>query len=344
MNDKKILYSILRIVGIHLILFGSLMAGDINRVGTASGEQVLVPVGARDLAMGGADLSLTSGVDAIYWNPGGLALMKTAASVQFSTMSLFGDVRVNYLGLGIKAGDFGVFGVSIKAFSFGDIPLTTVQDMDGASGQTFSPTFTTMGLTYARAFSASTSVGVTAKVIYESIPRASATALAVDIGVQYKTNLDGLALGLAVKNLGTDMKYDGSAFLGQSEDVTGQFTDFRSKPVASNQLPSSMEVGLSYKKSVAEDNQVIIAGDFQHNNLSLDGYRLGAEYGYNDLVFVRGGYLWTPNVESDARLYGFSLGLGGHLNLNGMDVMIDYAYRDVQYYDGESLFTVKIGF
>jgi hypothetical protein len=344
MNYKKIFYSIVSIIGIHLILIGNLFAGDKDRLGTASGEQLLIPVGARDLAMGGADLSLTSGVDAIFWNPAGLAHIKTSASIQFSTMSIFDDVQVNYIGLGFDSGDFGVLGVSIKAFSFGDIPLTTVEDMDGASGQTFSPTFTTLGLSYARAFTEATTVGVTAKVIYESIPRATASAFAVDVGVQYKTNIDGLAIGLAVKNLGTNMQYSGSAFLGQSNDISGAFTDFRERPVSSSQLPSSMEVGLSYKRSIGEESAVIIAGDFQHYNLGLDGYKFGGEYGFNDMVFVRAGYLLTPNADKEAQLYGLSLGLGGHINLNGMDIVIDYAYRDVQFYDGESLFSLRIGF
>ncbi|NOY60432.1 MAG: hypothetical protein GXO75_16090 [Calditrichaeota bacterium] len=46
-------------------------AGDADRIGTAAGTQVLVPVGARDLAMAGSDIVFTTGVDAIYWNPAG---------------------------------------------------------------------------------------------------------------------------------------------------------------------------------------------------------------------------------------------------------------------------------
>ena len=70
------------------------------------------------------------------------------AAGQFSTMTIFNDVSVNYLGLGVKSEELGAFGVSIKSFDFGDIPYTTNQDMDGSSGRTFSPTFVTVGLTY----------------------------------------------------------------------------------------------------------------------------------------------------------------------------------------------------
>ena len=48
-------------------------AGDGSRIGTAAGVQVQVPVGARDLAMGGSDIAYTKGLSAMYWNPAGLA-------------------------------------------------------------------------------------------------------------------------------------------------------------------------------------------------------------------------------------------------------------------------------
>ena len=76
--------------------------------------------------------------------------MKSTATGVLSTMELFGDVRVNYLGLGFQAGKVGVLGVTVKSLDFGDIPETTVFDPDGASGRKFSPTFVTTGLTYAR--------------------------------------------------------------------------------------------------------------------------------------------------------------------------------------------------
>ncbi len=53
--------------------------GDPARIGQAAGVQTLVPVSARDIAMAGANLALTSGLDAIYWNPAGLPRMKNVA-------------------------------------------------------------------------------------------------------------------------------------------------------------------------------------------------------------------------------------------------------------------------
>ncbi|GAB4369104.1 MAG: type IX secretion system outer membrane channel protein PorV [Calditrichia bacterium] len=329
-----------------LMLTVGLYAGDADRIGTAAGVQVLVPVGARDLALGGADIANTSGLDAIYWNPAGLSLMKNTAGALFSTMTIFNDINVNYLAIGVKSGRFGTVGFSLKAFDFGDIPLTTVEDMDGASGRTFSPTFVTTGLTYSRMLTDAILVGATGKLIFESIPRASASAFAFDIGIQYHNlgRVQGLSLGLAVKNIGTNMQYSGSGMLAQATEKGSAFQDFRRRETSSDQLPANVELGLSYKRNIAENNSITVAGIFQNNNLDNDQYKFGAEYAYSDLIFLRGGYLLAQNVESENQLYTFTLGLGLHYKVGGTDLTLDYAFRDSQYFDGNNMFSLRIGF
>lgn len=331
-----------------IIAFGvmPLFAGDADRVGTAAGTQVLVPVGARDLAMGGADVATTAGLSAIYWNPAGFSMLKTTAAGQFSTMTIFNDIKVNYLAVGFRSGRFGSIGVSLKSFDFGDIPLTTIEDMDGASGKTFAPTFTTAALTYSRRLTDAIAVGFTGKLIYESIPRASASAFAFDMGIQYKNlgQINGLNIGLVVKNIGTNMRYSGSGLLAQATEEGSSYQDFRSRQASSDQLPSTVELGLSYQRNIAENSNLIVSGTFQNNNFDNDRIKIGAEYMFNDLIALRGGYLFNQNVESADALYRFTLGVGLHYNLAGTDLTLDYAYRDSQYFDGNNLFSLQIGF
>ena len=58
-----------------------------NRTGTNAASELLIPVGARDLAMGGSSLAITSGVESIYWNPAGLGRLEGSAEGLFSTMT-----------------------------------------------------------------------------------------------------------------------------------------------------------------------------------------------------------------------------------------------------------------
>jgi len=340
------------VIFILLAMFTSLlMAGDETRVGTSSGVQVKVPVGSRNLAMGGADIATTKNIDAIFWNPAGLGEFAGGVAGHLSTQTLIADISTNYIAMGFNTG-LGVIGISLKTFDFGDIDVTTVENMDG-TGETYSPTFATGGITFARALTDKINFGVTGKMVYESIPRADATSFAVDFGIQYKNLLDieGLALGLAVKNVGSDMKYDGSGMLTEAEDKvansTVKYDDFRSRPTADAQLPTTMDMGLSYVLPVGFGS-VTLAGDFQHNNHENDQVLFGGEVEVSNMLFLRAGYVYTVESEDDVELgknvYGLSMGFGFQYNLMGVNTIFGYSYRATEYFEGNNTFSLGFEF
>lgn len=346
MTNRKIFNFTIWLTLAFFVAISAVYAGDDSRIGTSAGTQLLVPVGARDLAMGGASIATTHGVDAIYWNPAGLAYLEGVSSCVLSTMQIFNDIRVNYLGLGFKAGRLGQLGVSIKNFSFGEIKETTITDPDGIAGRTFSPTFVTAGLTYARLLTDRIKVGLSGKLIYENIPRASATAFAFDIGLQYRDlgNLPGVDFGIVLKNIGTELKYSGSAFTTRAVEQGVAQTQFFDRIAASDELPAQFQLGVSYRRTVAEDNNFIVSGVFENYNLGNDHFSFGAEYMFRDLVALRGGYFLVPNVETEDILYRFTAGIGLHYKLQNIDLNIDYTYRDSQYFNGNNLFSLTFGF
>ncbi len=344
MNKIKLLNGVIWVV---LVLFLASLpgyAGDADRIGTAAGTQLLVPVGARDLAMSGADIVFTNGVDAIFWNPAGLSNMDQKAAGMFSTVNIFGDIRVNYLAVGAGMGKFGHIGFSIKAFDFGDIPLTTIEDMDGSNGRTFSPTFSTIALTYSNKLTNTINVGINAKMVYESAPRVSASAVAFDIGLQYKNlaGLEGVSFGIVAKNIGSNLQYRGTGLM-TSTQVDGR-TEYVRRGTTSDQLPASLEMGISYNYTVMPDNWVILSGTFRNNNVQNDEFRFGVEYNYKNFLALRGGYLYTVNTPSEDVIYTFSLGAGLQYKVGNTLLAIDYAFRDVQYFDASNMFTLRIGF
>ena len=336
MNKHKITWAIACVALALLMAFSAAYAGDPDRVGTAAGEQVLIPVGARDLAMNGANAAFSQGLDAIYWNPAGFARFDNKAAGAFSTMEIFGDINVNYLALGFKMGKFGQIGFSMKSLDFGEIPITTNQDIDGTSGATYSPSFLVGGLTYSKRLTDVIFVGATAKLISERVPRASASAFAFDIGIQYHNigNINGVSMGLVVKNIGTDMHYTGSAFLVPSGN------DFVELPTASNQLPATVELGLGYKYNFNEQNSLVFNGNFENNNYGSDAYKLGVEYGYTDLIFLRGGYKFMNDVSSEDVLNKWTLGAGIHYRW----ITFDYTFRHDEFFSGNNMFQLTLGF
>lgn len=337
MSKHKLTWAIACVALALLMAFSAAYAGDPARTGTAAGEQVLIPVGARDLAMSGANVAFSSGLDAIYWNPGGLSAMHHNAMGGISTMQIFGDINVNYLALGFKMGKYGYLGFSLKSLDFGDIQETTNQFIDG-TGATFSPSFMIGGLTYSQRLTDAIFVGATAKLISERVPRATASAFAFDVGIQYHNlgGFNGFSMGLVVKNIGTNMQYSGSAFL----TATADGSNYVERPTASHQLPAVVELGLGYKYNFNETNSVMLNGNFGNNNFGNDDYKLGLEYGYGDLVFLRGGYKFVNNVDSEDVLNKWTLGVGLHYKW----LTFDYTYRDSEFFDGENLFQLTFGF
>ena len=64
MSKNKVVYILMAML-LLVSVFAPVYGGDTDRLGTASGYQLLVPVGPRDLAMGGANLAYTNGVEAV---------------------------------------------------------------------------------------------------------------------------------------------------------------------------------------------------------------------------------------------------------------------------------------
>jgi long-subunit fatty acid transport protein len=323
-------------------------AANKNRIGTAGAQELLIPVGARGIAIGASGSVFMKGVDAIYWNPAGLGRMDRAVEVLFSQMSYIADIGVSYGGVGVQAGDFGNLGFTLKSLSFGDIPVTTVDFPDG-TGEQYSPSYLTLGLTYGRLLTDRISVGATAYLISESIQNMSATGLAFDIGIQYHNlGIQGLMLSVAVKSIGPNMKFDGAdAYV--TANVGERDAQKYKIETAGFELPTNLEIGLGYSPRLDDKNMITIGGNFRNNNYLEDEYNLGAEYSFQNMLFVRGGYTFSPQTSDDITgengyIYDFTAGAGLRYDVGGVVLGFDYAYRNVKYFDGNHVFTLAIGF
>lgn len=342
---KSIFKSLIIVLALLLVL--DVYAGGGNRTGTGGAAQLLIPVGPRGIAMGESNLAVAQGIESIFWNPAGVANLEKSTSVMFSHMSFIADIGVEYGAVATNLEGFGVISLSLKSLSIGDILVTTTTDPDGLGGAVFSPQMLTAGLTYSRQLTERISVGLTANLITETLGEVSSTGFGFNVGVIYNTlaDINGLSIGIAMKNIGPQMQYDGSGMLVLSsvgdQNRPPQYTKIEA---AKFDLPSSFEMGVGYKAAFDEENALQLSGVFLNNNFSQDEYKLGAEYGYNNQFFVRAGYQMAPQFESEDYLYGLTAGVGVSLDLEGVGIKVDYAYRDVQYFDGNHVFALSIGF
>ena len=198
-----------------LLFAGSSIAGRGDKVGSASGLQLAIPVGARPIALGGSILSSVSGVEAIAWNPAGLVRTERSSELLFSHMSYLADIGVDYVGAAMSIGGGAYLGLSVQALSVGEIPVTTELYPDG-TGELTSPTFLVIGGVFSRKMSDQISVGIGVNFLYEKMAEASATGVSFTGGVQYARlgGLDGLSVGVVLRNIGPKVTYDGDGLNG----------------------------------------------------------------------------------------------------------------------------------
>jgi hypothetical protein len=322
-----------------------------DRKGTSSGDQLLVPVGARGVALGNSYLAGMTGIQAVYYNPAGLAGSTSAADVMFTHMTTFDNDGMSAFGVSGQFAGFGHIALTVKTFSFANISMTDERHPDGTGG-TFSPGFVTIGLTYARALTDRIRAGITGYIVSEDLNRVSATSAVMDIGVQYRglAGVDGLELGVALRHLGPNMTYEGPGLYRNVNEIgsdrEGQMLKIEA---AGAPIPTSLELGVAYRYRLNETHSVLFTGAFENNNFLEDQYKLAAEYSYRDALFVRGSYSISGEQTDDrfgdsAYLFGPAFGVGLRQDLGGTSLLFDYAYRASAVFSGNHVFTLGVTF
>ena len=345
-----------------LMAQGSLRYGGDNaggmRNGTSAASQLLIPQGAAYLTGGGA-VATATGVGATYWNPAGVARAANGIETTFSNRSYIAGMSVFFSGAAMKFGNNAI-GVNIRSVDVGEIPVTTVFSPDG-TGEKFRPNNFTAGLTYSRMMSSRTSMGMSVNATSEGFKRVKGQAITLDAGVQYTDFMDvsGLDVGIAVRNFGRPMRYDGSGLLNKGVAIgSDRLTQFYKVEPAEFDVPMLFELGASYSIG----NMLSIGGSYESNNFEQDKLKLMGTYTLPGLITVRAGYLTdmetvtindnkkTTTVDESEReiidIFG-GVSFGGSVYLQkvlGINASIDYAYIPAKYFDGNTVFTLNVGF
>ncbi|NOX64434.1 MAG: PorV/PorQ family protein [Chlorobi bacterium] len=331
-------------VFIILIFSVTVFAGDAARKGTAGAEQLLIPVGARSIATVGAFNSHFTGVESIYYNPGGLDRMK-GTEAMFNMMQYIADINISYFAIATKLG-IGSIGLTYKGIDFGDIPVTTNQNPDG-TGQTFSPNYFVLGFTYSTMITDRVSAGASLSLINETIMNTGASGFAIDFGVQYRF-APNFSLGVSVKNIGGNMRYTGEDLKVKTEvpsSALGSGLGVYEVDTESFQIPSYFDLSMGYTFEFTEENRLSIAGVFRNNNTIENELKLGLEFQFLNVLSLRGGYNFLTENSSTA-IYNWAVGAGINFNIaDSFDLMFDYAYRNVEDFPADNhVFTLILGF
>lgn len=307
-------------------------AGSDRRIGTAGAQELRIPIGSRGTALGGAILADVTGIEAVYWNPAGLANLE-GTETMFSHQPYLADIAVNFAGVASTVEGFGTIGVAAKIVSVGDIQETTEEFPDG-SGRTFGPSLSVISTSYSRILTNRVTFGITGKFIYERILDVSASGVAFDAGVIYDPGWHGVKIGMVLKDYGPQMKFSGMGF-------NRSLNSRPARPIAASfDLPSSLNMGMSYTATMGT-SQTMVSGNFINNNYSMDMWQGGVEYVYDGKYALRGGYNYSSQENWQ---YGLTLGGGLTYEFQGTKITLEYTWAETDVFEANQYFTVKVQF
>ncbi|MBK7872570.1 MAG: PorV/PorQ family protein [Saprospiraceae bacterium] len=339
------------IIILSIFFIQTIQAGNPDRQGEAGAYELLMNPWARSAGLHTLTTSNIFGVEALQLNVAGLSrISKTEILVGHSLYLEGTDIRTNAFGIGQRIGKNGTFGFSLMALDFGDIRVTTTDQPEG-TGATYSPSFFNIGLSYAHIFENKVSVGITLRGISESIADVSAFAFAIDAGVQYVTGeQDNFKFGISLRNVGSRMNFGGEGLSTQGPSPNNGGYDLTyDQRSASFELPSMLNIGMSYDFLFGEKHRLTAVGNFTANSFSRDEIGAGLEYSLSDMFQLRGGYRYELDVEDDiqASIYsGLSAGASIEVPLSKENKNtrfgIDYAYRQTRVWNGTHNFSVRI--
>jgi hypothetical protein len=344
---------------VFLLTSVSVIAGNEDRAGEAGTSELLINPWGRNSGWGSANSAGSMGIEAMNLNVAGLAYTKGTEIILTNTSLLGGtDISLNTVGFAKTVGESGgVLGITVMSMTFGDIPITTVNNPDGGLGE-FTPNYLNIAAAYSKKFSNTISGGLVIRLVSESISNVSAAGVALDAGVNYVTGEnDKLKFGIALRNVGPTAKYSGN---GLSERVDIQNSD---KDLTVNQrsndfeLPSLLNIGISYdfylipdSSSSTSDHRLTAAGTFTSNSFTNDQIRVGLEYGFREMFMLRTGYVYEKDVADEELSKTASTGIsfGATIEVpvgkSGSRLGLDYSYRATRVFSGNNSIGLKLSF
>ncbi len=320
-----------------------------SKVGTTSAQFLKIGVG-RATGMGDAFAAIADDASATYFNPAGLTQINKR---QFfvNHINWIADVNHDYVAVSLPT-NFGTLAFAVTAVTMADMQVLRIDDPttrvreDDSTGLTFGAMDVAFAISYARNVTDKLSFGATIKGISQTIWNMSAAGAGIDLGLLYNTGLKSLRLAACVTNLGSSLNYSGLGL--QYEDSTIATKPRATYNTNSTPLPTTFRFGIAYNIIDQPDNILTLACDVIHPNDINETVNAGVEYTLKKIFSLRGGYILNTDFNYAKAIKtetGLSAGAGFMVNMTpGVNLHIDYCYRDMGYLKSSHRLGLIVGF
>lgn len=292
-----------------------------QRSGISSFQFLKIAGDARGAAMGEAFVAVTNDVSAIFWNPAGLT-NSARDQAMFSHAVWLVDIQHEFAAMSYHVDANNVLGVSFISLHTDPMKVTTEYQPTG-TGNYFNFGDIAVGATYARKMTDQFSFGATVKYVRETIAELHTDAILVDLGTFYTMGLGTSRFSVDVSNFGNNVTPAGSVKNGKEQTIN-TFQDFSP--------PTMFKLGFAFEPWQEDGHRLTTSIQLNHPNDNAENIRLGGEYEYNDMFFLRAGVKRTIGEsllgKAASTAEDLSFGAGVKLPLGVTIANVDYAFTN----------------
>lgn len=272
----------------------------------------------RSTALGGASVSLDADGFSSFTNPASAADLKSF-NLALSNLGVGAGIQQSFLSALIpQKKNLSTLGFSLNMLNSGAQEVRTEFQPNG-TGEQFYVTNLAFGVTYAQQLSDLFSAGITLKYIYEQIDTYNNSTVAADVSFLYKTDYKDLNFAVMIQNFGGSSSISG-------DEIQSDFNR-NGIPAADNySVPTVFSLGASFVPWKKNKQSLLLAIQLNHPTDNAENYRIGLEYEYLKLLFVRTGY--KLNVEGQAFP---TFGFGVRHRVGGHPLVLNYAANPTEF-------------
>ncbi len=306
-----------------------------QRAGISAFQFLKIDAGARGLGMGGTFVAVTNDVTSLYWNPAGLA-QSEQNQVSVTHTNYVVDIQHEFLAASYHLTSYDAVGISFTSLHTDDMPVTTETQPFG-TGQYFSFGDIAIGATYSRKMTDQFSFGVTLRYVEETLDVLKMRGLVADLGTYYWTGLGTSRFAVVVSNFGGDVSPKGTVTQYSGQDISS-FQSFSP--------PTRFKIGFAIEPVELTDQRLTTSIELNHPNDNAENVHLGAEYAYQERLFLRGGVKRTIGEsllgEDQTGSSDFTLGMGVVMPVGGNHISVDYAFANFNGLGSIHMFSVGV--
>lgn len=272
----------------------------------------------RSTALSGASVSLDADGFALFTNPAAAADVNDFTTT-ISSYTVGGGMQQSFASVILpRKNKLSSFGFSLNMLNSGAMEVRTEFQPEG-TGEKFYVTNLAAGISYAQQLSDMFSAGMTLKYIYEQIDSYNNSTVTADVSFLYKTDFKDLNFAVMIQNFGGASSIDG-------DDIPSDFNRSVSPEADDYSVPTVFSLGASMVPWKQEKQSLLLSVQLNHPTDNSENYRIGLEYEYLELLYLRAGYKLNVNGQPFP-----TFGLGLRHRIGGHPLAISYAANPTEF-------------